>query len=350
MLSQRQVGAPNPNASLLWARHNTKNDESNESTNESAAAIKNQDQDEDDQSLNEDKTQDNSTTVATSNALKQMEQMMGRNYSDFMRSLAAKYNQNKDTQNGENSAAASPFLMSGHPFPLAAAAAAAAGIPVSLPAPTSAVVSKEKPNLPLPGYPFPFFRPQNNVMNQVTQTQALINMMRNVQQQKDQQQAQQQLKRPASRKDDLILDLSAESAPAKRIRRSSDTTDSNTPNVSLCNLVSPCSHEAKEVKTWNVDDVCKFVASVELCQPFVEHFRTQGIDGKALILLKEDHLLTTMKMRLGSVLKFKAELAKKMGSCPICLHCVHCHNELTNETKETKAPVPSTNTEIESNL
>ena len=26
-------------------------------------------------------------------ALKQMEQMMGRNYSDFMRSLAAKYNQ-----------------------------------------------------------------------------------------------------------------------------------------------------------------------------------------------------------------------------------------------------------------
>ena len=27
-------------------------------------------------------------------ALKQMEQMMGRNYSDFMRSLAAKYNQN----------------------------------------------------------------------------------------------------------------------------------------------------------------------------------------------------------------------------------------------------------------
>ena len=40
-----------------------------------------------------------------------------------------------------------------------------------------------------------------------------------------------------------------------------------------------------------------------------------------------------MKMRLGSVLKFKAALAKKMGSCPICLHCVHCHNEMTNDTK-----------------
>ena len=31
-------------------------------------------------------------------ALKQMEQMMGRNYSDFMRSLAAKYNQNSATK------------------------------------------------------------------------------------------------------------------------------------------------------------------------------------------------------------------------------------------------------------
>ena len=36
--------------------------------------------------------QKNSTNPAS--ALKQMEQMMGRNYSDFMRSLAAKYNQN----------------------------------------------------------------------------------------------------------------------------------------------------------------------------------------------------------------------------------------------------------------
>ena len=65
----------------------------------------------------------------------------------------------------------------------------------------------------------------------------------------------------------------------------------------------------------------------------LQNFREQGIDGSTLILLKEDHLVTTMKMRLGSVLKFKAALAKKMGSCPICLHCVHCHNEMTNETK-----------------
>ena len=67
----------------------------------------------------------------------------------------------------------------------------------------------------------------------------------------------------------------------------------------------------------------------------LQNFREQGIDGSTLILLKEDHLVTTMKMRLGSVLKFKAALAKKMGSCPICLHCVHCHNEMTNEASKT---------------
>ena len=133
-----------------------------------------------------------------------------------------------------------------------------------------------------------FYRSPNNVMNQVTQTQqALLTMMRNAQQQQKEQ--QQQLKRPNKKSDETppALDLSSESVhqappPTKRIRRgSSDTAPTNTDNnttstnntsssVSLCNLVSPCSHEAKEVKTWSIEDVCKFVSSVELCQPFVE--------------------------------------------------------------------------------
>ena len=128
-------------------------------------------------------------------------------------------------------------------------------------------------------------------MNQVTQTQqALLTMMRNAQQQQKEQQQQQQLKRPNKKSVETppALDLSSESVhqappPTKRIRRgSSDTAPTNTDinttstnntsssSVSLCNLVSPCSHEAKEVKTWSIEDVCKFVSSVELCQPFVE--------------------------------------------------------------------------------
>ena len=38
----------------------------------------------------------------------------------------------------------------------------------------------------------------------------------------------------------------------------------------MCNLVSPCSHEAKEAKNWSVEQVCRFVSTVEHCQPFVE--------------------------------------------------------------------------------
>ena len=119
-------------------------------------------------------------------------------------------------------------------------------------------------------------------MEQVTQTQqALLNMMRNAQQQQQLQQQQQKehLKRAAAaaaatasltpKKED-VLDLSSSSPSPKRARKSSSSEPALVDTVSLCNLVSPCSHEAREVKSWSVDDVCQFVSSVELCQPFVE--------------------------------------------------------------------------------
>lgn len=197
-------------------------------------------------------------------ALKQMEQMMGRNYSDFMRTLASKYNKQNNKEwvdffkaikdifdvdffsssgmiNGDVfKPNPSPFFLPGNPFQLAAAAAVAGGLPVNS----------------------PFFRPPNaanNVIEQMSQTQqALLNMMRTASaaaaQQKD-------LKRP--KKEEQPVDLSP-SPPSKKQRKSCEES------VSACNLVSPCSHEAKEVKKWNVDEVCDFVASVELCQPFAE--------------------------------------------------------------------------------
>lgn len=135
-----------------------------------------------------------------------------------------------------------PFFLPGNPFQLAAAAAAA-GLPVSLPGASNS----------------PFFRPPvaQNVMDQMSQTQqALLNMMRSAQTQKD-------LKRKS---ESNALDLS----PRENSKRSKSS------EISLCNLVSPCSHEAKEVKSWTVEDVCQFVASVELCSPFVEVIRLQN--------------------------------------------------------------------------
>ncbi len=122
------------------------------------------------------------------------------------------------------------------------------------------------------------------MLEQVNQTQALLSMMRNAQQQQQQlqlQQQQQQLKQQqqaaVSRKraaDNDAIDLTDTSPPLtsnsseeieKKRQKSGASVDG-----SLCNLVTPCSHEAKEVKMWSVEDVCKFVASVETCQSFVE--------------------------------------------------------------------------------
>lgn len=72
----------------------------------------------------------------------------------------------------------------------------------------------------------------------------------------------------------------------------------------------------------------------------LQNFRDQLIDGAGLPLLTEEHLTSTMNMKLGPALKLRSVLAKKMGSCSVCLHCNHCHNsagspEPTNNTGST---------------
>jgi hypothetical protein len=41
---------------------------------------------------------------------------------------------------------------------------------------------------------------------------------------------------------------------------------------------------------------------------YADEFRSQEIDGQALMLLKEDHLMTTMSMKLGPALKICAKI------------------------------------------
>ena len=53
-----------------------------------------------------------------------------------------------------------------------------------------------------------------------------------------------------------------------------------------------------------------------MCDNDELNLQEQGIDSSTLILLKKDHLVTTMKMRLGSVLKFKAALALNFKTEP----------------------------------
>ncbi|XP_029651499.1 polyhomeotic-like protein 2 isoform X2 [Octopus sinensis] len=67
---------------------------------------------------------------------------------------------------------------------------------------------------------------------------------------------------------------------------------------------SSTSHPAK----WTVQKVFDFIKSMPGCTAYAEEFRSQEIDGQALLLLKEDHLMTAMNMKLGPALKICARI------------------------------------------
>ena len=57
-----------------------------------------------------------------------------------------------------------------------------------------------------------------------------------------------------------------------------------------------------------VNDVYEFIKALPGCSPYADEFRSQEIDGQALLLLKEDHLMTAMNMKLGPALKLCAKI------------------------------------------
>ncbi|XP_067884521.1 polyhomeotic-like protein 1 [Heterodontus francisci] len=59
---------------------------------------------------------------------------------------------------------------------------------------------------------------------------------------------------------------------------------------------------------WTVEQVHEFISSLPGCQELAEEFRLQEIDGQALLLLKEEHLMTAMNMKLGPALKICARI------------------------------------------
>ncbi|XP_071473314.1 sterile alpha motif domain-containing protein 11 isoform X4 [Marmota flaviventris] len=69
----------------------------------------------------------------------------------------------------------------------------------------------------------------------------------------------------------------------------------------------------EDVSKWTVDDVCSFIGGLSGCREYAPVFREQGIDGETLPLLTEEHLLTTMGLKLGPALKIRAQVAKRLG-------------------------------------
>jgi len=54
---------------------------------------------------------------------------------------------------------------------------------------------------------------------------------------------------------------------------------------------------------WNCDEVYQFVRSVSGCIQVAELFKSQEVDGSALSLIRDDHLVNTMQIKLGPALK-----------------------------------------------
>ncbi|KAM4694045.1 polyhomeotic-like protein 3 [Discoglossus pictus] len=63
-----------------------------------------------------------------------------------------------------------------------------------------------------------------------------------------------------------------------------------------------------EPSQWTVEDVWAFIHSLPGCHDIADEFRSQEIDGQALLLLKEDHLMSTMNIKLGPALKICARI------------------------------------------
>ncbi|KAJ8011516.1 hypothetical protein DPEC_G00059030 [Dallia pectoralis] len=59
---------------------------------------------------------------------------------------------------------------------------------------------------------------------------------------------------------------------------------------------------------WSVERVCSYINSLPGGRDLSEEFRSQEIDGQALLLLTEDHLMTAMNIKLGPALKVCAHI------------------------------------------
>ncbi|XP_052891417.1 polyhomeotic-proximal chromatin protein-like [Anopheles moucheti] len=68
------------------------------------------------------------------------------------------------------------------------------------------------------------------------------------------------------------------------------------------------SDEGSSILRWSVQDVYEFIRGLPGCADYAEDFVNQEIDGQALLLLKENHLVSTMDMKLGPALKIVARV------------------------------------------
>ncbi|XP_028966582.1 sterile alpha motif domain-containing protein 11-like [Galendromus occidentalis] len=271
--------------------------------------------------------------------LKHVEAMMSsnRNYSEYMRSLAAKYN----SATNDSFPSSSPFCPPTPPMrpPLPRS-------PDCPPSPASrpAIGSHSSARAAADRHPSPQRSPPSSfTLADFPSSQTLLNLVRTHAQSS---QLESYLKGAVKRSSSSTqegdpLDLSLSGPPMKSARSPSLSPASTKEHHSYLGVqqdlqpdsrTSRCSsagcpnreHQSKFLARWSVDDVVNFVQSIDVCASYAEKFRDQSIDGSILSVLTEDHLTAYMGMRLGPAIKLRQGLANMTGHCSVCLHCLHC--------------------------
>lgn len=78
---------------------------------------------------------------------------------------------------------------------------------------------------------------------------------------------------------------------------------------------TPAVEEESFLVKWTVDEVCDYIRNHSGYGDYAEEFMMHEIDGQALLLLNENHLVQTMNIKLGPALKImsKIEAIKNNG-------------------------------------
>lgn len=89
----------------------------------------------------------------------------------------------------------------------------------------------------------------------------------------------------------------------KQQANQSRTDDTATTSDAKTNKKSP-----EDVAKWTVEEVYDFIRNLQECSTHADDFKSQEIDGQALLLLKEDNLVNVMEMKLGPAVKLVARV------------------------------------------
>lgn len=97
--------------------------------------------------------------------------------------------------------------------------------------------------------------------------------------------------------------ISASNGDDKTVEASPSQADKSKTESSGDSNVESQSIEEHVMMKWSVSQVCDFIKNLPGCTDYAEDFALQEIDGQALLLLKENHLVSAMGMKLGPALK-----------------------------------------------